>query len=503
MIEAYAVPGVYDCEAAAAAQLAEGELMARAVEGLVAVARARLAATGGRQVVALVGPGNNGADALYAAARLAADGVPCGAVHLETVHAGAYAAARAAGVVLVESGGEAAALIAEADLVLDGIVGIGGRPGLPDWARAWVEAIAPDAYVIAVDLPSGQDPSGRQTDPAGVFADETVTFSLLKPVHLLPATEAACGLLTVVDIGLSPADGAGEPVVRRLDRGDVAALWRVPGPTDDKYSRGVVGIIAGGENYSGAAVLACTAAVSAGAGMVRYVGTPTPEALVRAAVPEVVIGAGRVQAWVIGPGLDVTSRARGVKAQLDVAREVLAGADAVVVDAGGLDLIDGPRSGPTLLTPHAGEAARLLSRLGGGAAGSGGTDGSGGADGSDAVEVSRAEVEADPLGSAQRLAALTGAAVLLKGSTTIVVEAHAAYSQKDAPAWLATAGAGDVLAGLLGTLVASGLPLAEAGAVGALVHGVAADDANPGGPVRALAVAEAIPRTVARLLRAG
>ena len=196
MIEAYAVPGVYACEAAAAAQLAEGELMAR-------------------QVVALVGPGNNGADALYAAARLAADGVPCGAVHLETVHAGAYAAARAAGVVLVESGGQAAALIAEADLVLDGIVGIGGRPGLPDWARAWVEAIAPDAYVIAVDLPSGQDPSGRHTDPAGVFADETVTFSLLKPVHLLPATEAACGLLTVVDIGLNPADGAGQPVARR------------------------------------------------------------------------------------------------------------------------------------------------------------------------------------------------------------------------------------------------------------------------------------------------
>ncbi|CCI51644.1 bifunctional ADP-dependent NAD(P)H-hydrate dehydratase/NAD(P)H-hydrate epimerase [Nostocoides jenkinsii] len=500
MIEAYAVPGVYACEAAAAAQLAEGELMARAVEGLVAVARARLAATGGRQVVALVGPGNNGADALYAVARLAADGVPCGAVHLETVHAGAYAAARAAGVVLVESGGEAAALIAEGDLVLDGIVGIGGRPGLPDWARAWVEAIAADAYVIAVDLPSGQDPSGRHADPAGVFADETVTFSLLKPVHLLPATEAACGLLTVVDIGLNPADGAGEPVVRRLDRGDVRALWRVPGPTDDKYSRGVVGIISGGENYSGAAVLACTAAVSAGAGMVRYVGTPTPEALVRAVVPEVVIGAGRVQAWVIGPGLDVTSRARGVKAQLDVAREVLAGGEAVVVDAGGLDLIDGPRSGPTLLTPHAGEAARLLSRLGGGVVG---PDGSGGPDGSDAVEVTRAQVEADPLGSAQRLAALTGAAVLLKGATTIVVEADAAYSQNDAPAWLATAGAGDVLAGLLGALVASGLPLAEAGAVGALVHGVAADDANPGGPVRALAVAEAIPGTVARLLRAG
>ena len=118
-------------------------------------------------------------------------------------------------------------------------------------------------------------------------------------------------------------------------------------------------------------------------------------------------------------------------------------------------------------------------------------------------EVTRAQVEAAPLAHARALAAATGATVLLKGSTTLVVppgEHATAWSQADAPPWLATAGAGDVLAGLLGTLLAAGLAPDVAGALGALVHGVAADRANPGGPVRALAVAHGIPGAVAHLL---
>ena len=117
--------------------------------------------------------------------------------------------------------------------------------------------------------------------------------------------------------------------------------------------------------------------------------------------------------------------------------------------------------------------------------------------------MGRPAVEAAPLAHARRLARATGATVLLKGSTTLVVppgEGGPAWSQADAPAWLATAGAGDVLAGVLGTLLAAGLEPAEAGALGALVHGAAARRANPGGPVRALAVAEALPGTVAALL---
>ncbi|HET9021554.1 MAG TPA: NAD(P)H-hydrate dehydratase [Ornithinibacter sp.] len=481
MIEAWSTDAVYAAEAALMETLAEGELMERAVEGLAAVAAARLEARSGDAVAAMVGPGNNGADALYAVARLADAGWNAVALHHDTVHQGARAAAEVAGVVLTTD----PAVLGEADVVLDGILGIGARPGLPDWARAWVAALPDTAHVIAVDLPSGQDPMGGSLDPDGVLADETVTFSVAKPVHLLPPTEQACGVLTVVDIGL---EVDADPVVRRLDHDDVAARWPVPVAADDKYSRGVVGVVAGGESYTGAAVLSVTAAMEAGCGMVRYVGTPTPTALVRAAVPEAVHGPGRVQAWVVGPGLDPASRAAGSAAQLDVAREALRGDEPVVVDAGGLDLldagvIDARRDASTLLTPHAGECARLLTRLGD-------------------VEVTREEVASSPLSHARSLADLTGATVLLKGSTTLVVPPGGApaWSQADAPAWLATAGAGDVLAGLVGTLLAAGLPADEAGALAALVHGVAADLANPGGPVRALAVAHGIPGAVAHLL---
>ena len=497
MIRAWSTDAVYAAEHALMAGLEDGELMRRAVEGLSGVAAARLEEAGGSTVAALVGPGNNGADALYAVALLADAGFNALAVHHDPVHEGARAAAEAAGVVLTTD----PAGLGEADVVLDGVLGIGARPGLPGWAAPWVAALAESAHVIAVDLPSGQDPMGGELDPDGVFADETVTFSVAKPVHLLPPTEQACGVLTVVDIGL---EVDAEPVVRRLDHDDVAALWPVPSASDDKYSRGVVGIVAGGESYTGAALLSVTAAVEAGCGMVRYVGTPTPTSLVRAAVPEAVHGAGRVQAWVVGPGLDTSSRAAGAKAQLDVARAALAGAEPVVVDAGGLDLLDASvldaRAGAvTLLTPHAGECARLLTRLGAAprsAAGAGPPPG----------EVTREQVQAAPLAHARALAHLTGATVLLKGSTTLVVppgEGATAWSQADAPAWLATAGAGDVLAGLLGTLLAAGLAADVAGALGALVHGVAADRANPGGPVRALAVANGIPAAVTHLLGRG
>ncbi len=486
MIEAWSTDAVYAAERSLMATLDDGELMARAVEGLAGVAAARLEESGGRSVAALVGPGNNGADALYAVARLAEAGWNAVAVHHDTVHEGARAAAEAAGVVLTT---DPSGLLGEADVVLDGILGIGARAGLPPWAVGWLAALSETAHVIAVDLPSGQDPMGGELDPDGVFADETVTFSVAKPVHLLPPTEQACGLLTVVDIGLEIDD---DPVVRRLDHDDIAALWPVPVASDDKYSRGVLGVVAGGESYPGAAVLSVTAAAESGAGMVRYVGTPTPTGLVRAAVPEAVHGVGRVQAWLVGPGLDTQALGEDAAAQLGAAREALAGAEPVVVDAGGLDLLDAEvlekrSEAVTLLTPHAGECARLLTRLG-------------------PDEVTREQVEARPLAHARALAELTGATVLLKGATTIVVppgEGAPAWSQADAPPWLATAGAGDVLAGLLGTLLAAGLPADLAGALGALVHGVAADRANPGGPVRALAVAHGIPMAVAHLLGRG
>lgn len=488
MITAYSVETIRAAEEALPDLLESGELMSRAAKGVARLTAGRMRDRGIRSVVGLVGPGNNGADTLFAIARLARRGFDAVAVCADptasAVQTEAAALARKRGArVLSGDGSEALTAISRAEIVLDGVTGIGGRPGLAPFARPWVDAIRDHAWVIAVDTPSGQPVEGGPVVADAVFADETVTFGAPKPVHVLPPTEAACGLLTVLDIGLDLDDA--DPVVARLTPDDVPSLWPVPTAEDDKYSRGVVGINAGGERYTGAALLSVTAAVTAGAGMVRYIGPPHPTELVRAAVPEAVPGEGRVQAHVIGPGLDTRSRAKGASAQLDAARAALDSDLPVLVDAGGLELVTGVREAPTLLTPHAGECARLLTRLTG-----------------RSTELTRAEVEDDPQRHARRLADLTGATVLLKGGVTFVVEPGGPlHVHDDAPAWLATAGAGDVLAGLVGTLLAAGLDPVSAASLGTLVHGRAADHANTGGPVRALDVAHAIGPAVADLLR--
>jgi NAD(P)H-hydrate repair Nnr-like enzyme with NAD(P)H-hydrate dehydratase domain len=221
--------------------------------------------------------------------------------------------------------------------------------------------------------------------------------------------------------------------------------------------------------------------------MVRYVGPPTPTLLVRSHVPEAVFGVGRVQAWLVGPGVDVGDESAHGKAQRAAAQSALDSGLPCVVDAGGLELINEPRTTPTLLTPHAGELATTLSRL---------------QDGPEPVD--RVAVTSAPLAHARRLADLANSTVLLKGATTLVVPPSSSglpvRSQADAPPWLATAGSGDVLAGLAGTLLASGLSPLDSGSVAALVHGLAGDACNPGGPVRASGVADAIPGVVATLM---
>jgi len=500
MIRAHSVEAVRAAEAAAMAQLPEGELMSRAAHGLAEVAAARLADVEGTTVVGLVGAGDNGGDTLYAVAQLAESGFASAAVLVPSagrsgVHAAGLRAAESAGAlvhVAADDPEDAVEAVAEADLVLDGIVGIGGRPGLRPEAARLVDAIDDDAWVIAVDLASGLDPAGESGEDDAVWADETVTFGTPKPVHLLPAGEAATGRLTVVDIGIEVDDVPA--AVERLTWDDVTALWPVPGRGDDKYSRGVLGVVAGSEAYPGAAVLCTTAAAEAGVGMLRYVGTPTPVGLVHQAVPEAVVAEGRVQAWVVGPGLDTEAGTDEARTQLDAARAALASDLPVVVDAGGLALTEGRRAAPTILTPHAGELARLLTRLEQSVSGTH----------DQAAEVTADDVKGDPLGHARRLAALTGATVLLKGATTLVVtEGEPVRSQADAPPWLATAGAGDVLSGVIGALLASGLAPHDAASLGALVHGVAADRASGGGPLRALAVAHGIRPTVRDLLARG
>jgi hydroxyethylthiazole kinase-like uncharacterized protein yjeF len=500
---------------AAGAPLMDRAAFALAVR-VAAELRARRGRVVGAAVVVLVGAGNNGGDALHAGALLAGRGAGVLAVATsDRVHPGGLAALRAAGgrVVSVADGGpgsrvwagDAIADAYAADVILDGLLGIGARGALrgpaAEVVRLLGELLADESaggrgsgpLVVAVDVPSGigvdAGDRGDGTDALGIVlpADVTVTFGAAKPGLLLPPAAGLVGRLHVVDIGLDLA-GA-RPVVARLEPDDVAGLWPVPRASSHKYTRGVLGVVAGTPAYPGAAVLTVSAAVRAGAGMVRFLGSPGVTATVLAARPEVVAGDGRVQAWALGPGVDP-----GDGAQADRVRDGLAQALArelpAVVDAGGLALLPERLAPWVVLTPHAGELATLLSARG--------------------EDVDRAQVEAEPLRWARRAHELTHATVLLKGAVTVVVGPQGAvYAQADAPAWLATAGAGDVLTGLLGALlagrardvVADPTLVAALAAAAALVHGRAAERANPGGPVAALAVADALPATIAAVLR--
>ncbi|MBD5786807.1 bifunctional ADP-dependent NAD(P)H-hydrate dehydratase/NAD(P)H-hydrate epimerase [Cellulosimicrobium terreum] len=525
MIEAWSVA---DVRAAERPLLDAGvPLMERASFALATVvardlARARsvVAPDGGRRdgrvtgarVVLLVGSGNNGGDTLHAGAHLARRGVSVTAVLTSRrVHADGLAALRRAGgraLDVAEAGGPLGGAVDEAlraDAVLDGLVGIGATGALRGVAGELVQRLtgALDGvrrrpWVVAVDAPSGVGVDDGTLPGPVLRADRTVTFGAAKPGLLLPPATSAAGHGAVVDIGL--ALGIGTPAVRRLEPADVAAVWSVPGPTDHKYTRGVLGVVAGTPTFPGAAVLVTTAAVRTGPGMVRFGGPEGVTRAVLAARPEVVPGEGRVQAWALGSGVPAVP-APGEDAVDDggqhdrIRRALAAAADdgpavAAVVDAGALTLLPGRCPASVVLTPHAGELATLLHGRG--------------------EDVARADVEAEPWRWARRAHELTGATVLLKGSVTVVVGPGVTYAQADAPPWLATAGAGDVLTGILGVLLAAHAervvaePALAAGlaAAAALVHGLAAERANPGGPVAALDVANQVPRVVADLLAA-
>ncbi|CAL8970864.1 Bifunctional NAD(P)H-hydrate repair enzyme Nnr [Cellulomonas sp. T2.31MG-18] len=500
--------GSDDVRAAEEPLLAAGvPLMDRAAFALATVVAARLrerrGRVGGARVVLLVGGGNNGGDALWAGVRLLRRGAEVTALLVsERVHPEGSVAFREAGGRLRSLDGSldgssdgssvrvAAALAAQADVVLDGMLGIGARGGLRGTGAALVTAlqetfaaVARPPLVVAVDVPSGIGVDDGSVPGPVLTADLTVTFGCFKPGLLLPPAAALAGRVDVVDIGLR---NAGTPAVVRLGADDLAALWPVPGEAAHKYTRGVLGVVAGTPRYPGAAVLVSSAAVLAGVGMVRYVGDVGDAVL--AARPEVVVGTGRVQAWAVGPGIDPDDEVAAARVR-DAVGAAAADDLPVVADAGALGLLPDRLTPLTVLTPHAGELATLLGARG--------------------ERVERADVEREPLRWAVRAQQLTGATVLLKGAVTVVAGPHGArYAQAEAPAWLATAGAGDVLTGLLGALLAGRSDdvradptlVAALAAAAASVHGRAARAANPGGPVAALAVAQALPGVVAGLV---
>ncbi|GGC85876.1 bifunctional NAD(P)H-hydrate repair enzyme [Tersicoccus solisilvae] len=499
-------------------------LMRRAAHGLAGAALALLDARRrpryGARVVALAGSGNNGGDALWAAALLARRGLrPAAILVADRAHEPGLADVHAAGGDVVRLADDDAStdaarrLLADADVVIDGILGTGASGGLREPAAglaAHLEDLRRTGVVtvLACDIASGIDADTGEAPGEHVTADATATFGGAKVGHLAGAGEAARGTLTVVPLGIE-AD-LPDPDLRRLQTAELRALWPTPARSAQKYSRGVLGVVAGSAQYPGAALLTTAAAAAAGVGMVRYLGPEAVGGLINARTPDAVCSAQQpgdvhVQAWLVGPGTNDD------EAQLDRVRTALAAAvrtgTPAVVDAGGMSVLPEQGAAHLVLTPHAGELARLLSDR----------------HAADGAAVERSDVEARPLHHARLAARITGCTVLLKGATTLVAGPDGtAFSQADATPWLSTAGSGDVLAGILGAVLAGvaehprafddrglggDVRWAAAAAVAASLHGRAGRTAardpegtGAGGPIHATAVIDALAAAVRDVL---
>lgn len=497
MIRAYGAAAV---RAAEEPLLAAGVPLMRDAARALAIAAAR-AVRRPEAVLGLVGGGNNGGDALWALTELARRGISTrAALCASTVHAEGLAAARAAGVTIIP-------IVTDGDLDLpglreaarrsrvwiDGLAGIGLRGALRDPLARVVATLnearrmaTREPFVIAVDVPSGVVDSGAVQGEI-MRAHLTVTMGAAKPALLLPPACEAAGRVEVVELGL-PLDPV-TAAVRRLGAADVGELYPWPRRDDHKYTRGVVGVWAGSADYPGAAVLACAGALATGPGMVRYLG-PVPS--VPDHHPEVVTVPGRIQAALVGSGI------AGPPGALAALAEAAGEGVPLVIDAGALEVLGRvPVRAPVIVTPHAGELAALTG-------------------------VTRRAVDADPAAAAQRTATEWGVVVLLKGPVTVVAAPDGTlFSQDGVTAWLASAGSGDVLAGMLASMLAmlqaraeaagAALGHAEVAAAGAAVswlHSRAAarvSGADPtgsaGGPLTASRLAAAVPRLVAELPR--
>ncbi|MFT4469475.1 bifunctional ADP-dependent NAD(P)H-hydrate dehydratase/NAD(P)H-hydrate epimerase [Arthrobacter sulfonylureivorans] len=435
------------------------ELMARAAAGLAAGIIGELKRVTGRvygsRLVVLAGSGNNGGDALFAAAAVAQRGAMTTAVLTsERVHPEALAAFERSGgrVIRLDSAAAAGAPVpadtvraatevcVAADAMVDGIVGTGAAGGLRGPARELVQALL-DTHeglrggplVVACDLPSGVNAETGQVNGPVLPVDLTVTFGGAKAGLLLDPAAALAGRIETVDIGIGHL--LPEPGLRRLEAQDLATLWPVPRRTDHKYTRGVLGIAAGSSSYPGAALLATKAASATGVGMIRYLGPSEVCRLINLQTPEAVCSQGtvadsRVQAWLVGPGTD------GDQNQRERARDAIASGLPVVADAGAFDVLPAELGPHVVLTPHAGELVRILEAQG--------------------VATDRQQIEASPAEFAALAAGLTGGTVLLKGAVTVIAAPDGVlFCQHDGPDWLATAGSGDTLAGILGALAAT------------------------------------------------
>jgi hydroxyethylthiazole kinase-like uncharacterized protein yjeF len=402
------------------------------------------------RTLVLVGPGNNGGDGYVAARLLQQGGWPVALGALAPPRAGsdaADAAARWHGPAAPFAPAEAA----RAELVIDAVFGAG-------LARD-VDGIVADTLraagcLVAIDVPSGLDGATGAVRGYAPQAALTVSFFRLKPGHLLLPGRVLCGETALADIGM-PAG-----VLRQVHADNFAnlpELWRVPTPEADshKYSRGHVTVV-GGATMTGAARLAADAARRGGAGLVTIAATGRGD-LYRSGSPGVLVSDAslaelledeRRHVWVCGPGLGPDAARAALPVLLAAGRSVVADADVFSAFAGVPEAL----RGAAVLTPHAGEFARAFGTIG-----------------------------EDRIAAARAAAARTGSVLLLKGADTIIAAPDGRVAiNASAPPWLATAGAGDILAGLIGGLLAQGMAPWDAAAAGAYVHGRAAVLAGPG-----------------------
>ena len=489
MISAYRVAEVIAAEQAHADELESGVLMDRASAGLASeILRMLAGSVVGTRVVIAAGSGNNGGDALFAGALLARRGMrvdalgTTAAVHLE----GLAAMRRAGGRFSVWDAAGSRSVIDDADVIIDGLVGIGARGALRGPAAEMVPFLnAAKAIRVSVDLASGVDADTGQVLGVAFDADLTVTFGAFKPGHLIAPGKALSGEVRLIDIGI--ADSLGVPAIRAMRQGDVEA--EIPGPDfdDHKYRRGVVGVAAGSDEYPGAALLCVGAALRGQVGMVQYLDRVDGVArMVVAQHPEVVasarVDAPRVTTWVCGPGFVPGDRDHdAVEACLRTSVPVVldAGALTILAESEGLQQLVRERGAVTILTPHDGEFARL----------GGVVDGLG------------------RLEAALALARERDAVVVLKGPGTVIAAPDGTcFVDVEGGPVLATAGSGDVLSGVIGALLAQAqaragiygvADAARIAAVACWLHGRAGNLAGAEGqPVTASSLIDSLGRAM-------
>lgn len=470
------------------------DLMLRA--GKAAAEACEALGTSARTASVLCGPGNNGGDGFVVAQRLREAGWDVVACSLDPGTAPSGDAGRAKADWQGETRASAAFDPTAAALIVDALFGSGLSRPLANSAAALVEAVnASDRTVLAVDMPSGVDGSTGAIHGTAVMAHTTVTFGTAKPGHYLYPGRGRRGRLVVADIGLGP----GVPEYATFL--NAPGLWLPdypwPDPDGHKYRRGHAVVVSGGLSHTGAARMAARAALRIGAGLVTLASPGDALAVNAAALTAVMVRAAegpaglaailadaRKNAVILGPGLGVGEATRALvgvalapqRDRPDAAspRACLLDADALTSfadDAAGLAHLISSSPRPVVITPHDGEFARLFS-------------------------ADPGILEGDKLTRTRAAAHRLGCVVLLKGADTVVAapDGRAAISDGGAP-WLATAGSGDVLAGMIGGLLAQGMPAFEAANAGNHLHTAAGRIFGPG------LIAEDLPETLPRALR--